>query len=191
MVKKIGILLAGGICLWLTGLCFFSVYAFSIRRWEVKREAIVVLTGGFARVPAGIGLLEKGMGDHLFISGVHDKVNISSFLSPAQRDLKNKITLGYQANNTLGNAIETAEWLKKNKIQSVLLVTSFYHMPRSLLELKDQMPEISVAPYPIFPEKRGLSFLMTKNSWFLFSEYNKYLAVWVRKGLKVLLKGLE
>ena len=191
MAKKIGIIIGSILCLWLTGLCFFSVYAFSIRPWAVKREAIVVLTGGTARIPAGISLLEKGMGNHLFISGVHDKVNVRAFLTSKQEVLKNKITLGYEANNTLGNAIETADWLRKNKIRSVLLVTSFYHMPRSLLELREQKPDVTFAPYPIFPDEKGFSFLTSKNAWFLFLEYNKYLAVLARRSLKFLLKGLE
>lgn len=177
--------------LWLLGLCLFVFYAFSIRPWSVEREAIVVLTGGASRIPVALRLLEEGKSQKLFISGVHDKVNISTLLSEEQAGLKDKITLGYQAVNTFGNALETMEWLRKNELRSILLVTSFYHMPRSLLELKEQMPELTVAPYPVFPEKKGVSFLKSKNSWFLFTEYNKFIVVWIRKGLKSLFRGIE
>ena len=191
MGKKTLFFVGGICCLWLIGLCLFAVYAFSIRPWSVEREAIVVLTGGVSRIPVALRLLEEGKSQKLFISGVHDKVSIDALLNKKQSDLKDKITLGYQAVNTFGNALETMEWLRKNNLRSILLVTSFYHMPRSLLELKEQMPELSVAPYPVFPEKKGLSFLKTKNAWFLFTEYNKFIVVWIRKGLKSLFRSIE
>ena len=47
---------------------------------------------------------------------------------------ENKIELGRKAKNTIENAIETEEWIRKNNIKSIRLVTSSYHIPRSMQE---------------------------------------------------------
>ena len=59
------------------------------------------------------------------------------------------IDLGFTAENTLGNARETAEWARAKGYHRLILVTADYHMPRARLELKAAMPEADIAPYPV------------------------------------------
>jgi uncharacterized SAM-binding protein YcdF (DUF218 family) len=86
--------------------------------------------------------------------------------------------IGHQAQNTPGNAIETARWMRREGYHSLRLVTSWYHMPRSLLEFERAMPGVDIVPHPVFSEQvkdqdwwawRGAAGL-------LIGEYGKYLA---------------
>ena len=44
------------------------------------------------------------------------------------------IFFGEEARNTIENAVEVRNWLIKNKeINKIILVTSYYHLPRSIL----------------------------------------------------------
>ena len=61
--------------------------------------------------------------------------------------------LGHEAINTLGNAHETAQWIRSQGFRSLRLVTAWYHMPRSLLEFDRAMPEIDIVAHPVFPEQ--------------------------------------
>src|SRR3546814_14678895 len=60
--------------------------------------------------------------------------------------------LGYEADNTRGNAVETAAWMKDQDFTSLRLVTATYHMPRSLLEFRRPMPDIEIVPHPVFTQ---------------------------------------
>ena len=97
-----------------------------------------------------------------------------------------KIHLGYLADNTYENAMETDMWIQKNDVRSVLLVTSFYHMPRSLFEIETRIPRLVVYPYPVFPKKMDTQLVHTRHFWLLFVEYNKFLVVVLRSFLRSL-----
>ena len=92
--------------------------------------------------------------------------------------------MGHWAKTTRMNAIETAQWIQKNKISSIILVTSFYHMPRSLLEIKEAIPDLKIIPFAVFPQSFGEStdWLHTRYAWQLFLEYHKFLVVYFFKG---------
>tara|TARA_B100000676_G_scaffold267539_1_gene281961 strand:- start:4587 stop:5180 length:594 start_codon:yes stop_codon:yes gene_type:complete len=150
-------------------------------RSEVATDAIVVLTGGTRRVGEGLSLLERGLGKKLFVSGVYRGVDVQELLKIARRapgNLKCCIALGYAADNTRGNAEETADWIRREKITSIRIVTASYHMPRSLLEFRQVLPAgITIVPHPVFPG--GFS---TESWWrdvnalkLAISEYHKYL----------------
>ncbi len=143
-------------------------------------DAIVVLTGGRGRLPAGIELLAEGHAKKLFVSGVYDGVDVGALLRLSQREprsLECCINLGYQAGNTHGNAEETARWMVQQGYESLRLVTANYHMRRSLLEFRRKMPWAVVRPHPIQPDR-----IEFENWWrspptarLLMAEYTKYL----------------
>ena len=58
--------------------------------------------------------------------------------------------LGHTADNTVGNALETAVWMQQEGYRSLRLVTSWYHMHRSLLEFGRAMPRVRVVAHPVF-----------------------------------------
>jgi uncharacterized SAM-binding protein YcdF (DUF218 family) len=148
-------------------------------------DAIVVLTGGSDRLGVALDLLSAEKGSKLFVSGVYRGVDVRQLLDLSQhspQDLSCCVVLGYEADNTRGNAVETAAWMKEQGFTSLRLVTATYHMPRSLLEFHRLMPEIEILPHPVFPEhfKRENWWMWPGSSSLLVTEYSKYLVALVR-----------
>lgn len=115
-------------------------------------DAIIVLTGGQARMEAGLELLQQGLGRRLLISGVNQATARESLIRVTHGDERLFtccIDLGRSAENTLGNAKESAEWVAKNNFNTVYLVTNDYHMPRSLLMFRKLMPKIRWIVFPV------------------------------------------
>jgi len=148
-------------------------------------DAIVVLTGGSDRLGVALDLLSAKKGRKLFVSGVYHGVDVRQLLDLSQHspgDLSCCVVLGYEADNTRGNAVETAAWMKEQGFTSLRLVTATYHMPRSLLEFRRIMPDIEIVPHPVFPEhfKSDDWWLWPGSSSLLITEYSKYLVALVR-----------
>jgi uncharacterized SAM-binding protein YcdF (DUF218 family) len=148
-------------------------------------DAIVVLTGGSDRLAVALDLLIADKGRKLFVSGVYRGVDVRQLLDLSQHspeDLSCCVVLGYEADNTRGNANETAAWMKSEGFTSLRLVTATYHMPRSLLEFRRTMPEVEIVPHPVFTEsfKRDDWWLWPGSSSLLISEYTKYLVALAR-----------
>jgi len=148
-------------------------------------DGIVVLTGGASRIADAIELLAAGRGKRLLISGVHPTTSSSELarLSPAYgRWMACCVDLGHAAINTTGNAIETKNWVTDRGFRSVIVVTSNYHMPRTMAELRRRMPDVALVPFPVVTDK------MRDEAWWssppaaklLFSEYLKYIVAQVR-----------
>ncbi len=150
-----------------------------------QTDAIVVLTGGTGRVSTGLRLLERGRADKLFVSGVYKGVDVSELLRVSQQApgwLACCVTLGYEAETTYGNALESAQWVRRNRFGSVRLVTAAYHMPRSLLEFRARMPEVTIVPHPVFPDhvKQDEWWRWPGSAYLLVGEYGKYLVARLR-----------
>jgi len=179
------IVLSIGAGLWLTGLVLFTKMIPSMPQPAISStDGIVIFTGGGTRLKEALVLFEKEKGKYLLISGVNPESEISTLLS--QNPLKERITLGYEALDTLGNAEETANWVHRNNIKSLILITSNYHMPRSLLELRHLVPNVEILPHPVV----GEAFLHPK--WWLepstlrlvLQEYNKFLFALMRRAVE-------
>ena len=146
---------------------------------DKRTDAIVVLTGGSERIATGLSLLADNNANALFITGVGDAV-IADDLIPADQPGRglfiDRVTVGYDAQDTPGNAIETAAWVENTGALSIRLVTAAYHMPRSLREFQHTMPHIIIVAHPVFPEQ-------VKRDWWrypgttslLATEYTKFL----------------
>ncbi len=169
------------VAIWTLGLTWF-VSTVPTRQVEdkTKTDAIIVLTGGTGRLEVGLQLLAEGYAKLLFISGVARGVDVQALLRLVRRkpdDFACCIAVGYRADNTAGNAVETTQWIKKNKLTSLRLVTASYHIPRSLYEFHRAMPDISIIPHPVFPPqfKRDNWWRWLGTARLLASEFNKYL----------------
>ena len=143
-------------------------------------DGIVALTGGEGRINEAYKLLEDGKGQRLLITGVHPEVSRATvkhmITSPGDR-FDCCVDVGRQAENTIGNASETAEWTHTHHYRSIILVTSTYHMPRAALELKRAMPGVSITPYPVVQDTLHLDgwWDFPGTTKLLISEYSKYL----------------
>jgi len=171
---------------WTIGLLWFAeALPSAVADPDRRTDAIVVLTGGSDRVHQGIELLAKDRAAKLFISGVYRGVDVQELLRVSQSSPANLaccIVLGYEADSTRGNAIETAEWMHAEGLTSLRLVTAAYHMPRSLLEFRRAMPEIEIVPHPVFPQnfKRDDWWRWPGSAALIASEYSKYLVALLR-----------
>ena len=173
---------------WFAGFVFFADAINSYPEDHTTRtEAIIALTGGRNRIAEAFRLVDEGKSDRLFISGV------SKHSSLAGIKHRNHITggddeavsLGREATNTVENAIETSHWLKENNIKSIRLVTSNYHVPRSTAEFKVQNPELQIVIHPVYSEKVRKKWWKSWQTFSLiFSEYNKFLYVYIRSHLQ-------
>jgi len=148
----------------------------------------VVLTGGPFRLSAAARLLAAGFGSRLLISGVNhvttrEDLFRSSGLTPAQFDCC--VDIGYSAHDTSGNADEAKEWVDAHGFARLIVVTSSYHMPRSLTELGRALPQVALLPYPVvrhaFRAERWWMHAATVR--LLFTEYLKFLPSAARFGV--------
>ncbi len=118
-----------------------------------RADAIVALTGGsLERLSTGVRLLEERKGERLLISGVNRVVTDEELLDAALNvdpAIADRIDLGRSAEDTLGNAAETAAWARERNYTRLILVTDDYHMPRSHAELSLALPEAQIVPYPV------------------------------------------
>ena len=185
--------LLGVLTLWLIGLLGFIAV---IPGQEAKiddrpTDAIIVLTGGGDRLAEGFRLLDRGLSKRLLISGVASGVTLQQLIDrlgvqrdtvPSAEELACCVTLGYEAESTVGNADEGAGWLRSNGAQSVRLVTANYHMLRSLLEFRRKLPGLTVVPNPVFPgEVRDPHwFVKPRTMLLIVNEYHKYLVALAR-----------
>ena len=183
---------AGLALVWIGGLAWFVYSSLSIAAdTTTTTDAIVVLTGGRLRLEAGLDLLDSGKGQKLFISGVNPRVDRGELLRVAAHlpaPDATRIVLGYAADNTLGNARETADWMQQERYRSLRLVTSWYHMRRSLLEFERAMPEAQIIPDPVFAGRMepDPSADWIDVALLTVGEYDKYLATLIRPGIAML-----
>jgi uncharacterized SAM-binding protein YcdF (DUF218 family) len=134
----------------------FWTFADGVRRTPEpppQSEAIVALTGGsLERLSTGVRLLEEQKGERLLISGVNRIVTDAELFEVLDLDPRLAeccVDLGRSAEDTLGNASETAAWARQHNYRRIILVTDDYHMPRSHAELSVAMPEAEIYPYPV------------------------------------------
>ncbi len=178
----------------------FVIFASAITRHVAavgaQADGIVVLTGGEHRLVEAARLLAEGRGKRLLISGANrmatrEDLHRKSGLTLALFDCC--VDIGYDALTTTGNAQETKAWAKDQRFTRLILVTSSYHMPRSLIELERAMPEVALVPYPVvsrnFRTERW--WLHGATARLLFSEYVKFLPSAARLGVARLFGSLE
>jgi uncharacterized SAM-binding protein YcdF (DUF218 family) len=171
--------------LWFSGLVWFGQeIPADIADGDSETDAIVVLTGGTLRIERGLALLAAGKARKLFISGVYHSTDVAALLHLSRQSPENvdRITLGREADNTEGNAVETARWMRQEGFHSLRLVTASYHMPRALLEFARAMPEMRIIANPVFPEnvKQERWWAWPGTAELVVVEYTKYLWALVR-----------
>jgi uncharacterized SAM-binding protein YcdF (DUF218 family) len=150
-----------------------------------KADGIVVLTGAAARIPDAIELLADERGKRLLISGVYRATSsreIARITPLYSKYFACCIDLDRSALNTFGNALQTRNWAREHNFNSLIIVTSNWHMPRAMAELEHQLPDVTLIAYPVISEK------LKDDAWWsnlstarlLFAEYLKYMLALTR-----------
>lgn len=187
-MKKL--IISGGFlvaAVWLGG---FIAFANQINHYplddKTHTEAIVVLTGGRNRISEAIKAYNQGLSKKLFISGVEKNTSLAAISH--EQDVtfpkEKAVMLEKKSTNTIENAIETRSWIKQNDIKSIRLVTSNYHIPRSLQEFQHQNPNLKIVVHPVYSDYVAKEWWKSIRSFYLIaSEYNKFLYVWLVRRL--------
>ncbi|MBN8500901.1 MAG: YdcF family protein [Sphingomonadales bacterium] len=155
---------------WALGFVWFAV-ALPQPAGEERADGVVVLTGGAGRIDRGLESLRSGWAPRLLVSGVDREVKPHEFAAQykiGSRQMACCVTLGFAATDTTSNATETAEWISAQRMRSIRLVTSDWHMRRAVLELRRTVPDdVTIIPDAV-PTRPSLRML--------FLEYHKLLA---------------
>jgi uncharacterized SAM-binding protein YcdF (DUF218 family) len=167
----------------------FAWFVYKLPATEVSldrnADGIVVMTGGASRISDAIELLANGHGKRLLISGVHRTTSAAEIarINPRFQGLVACcVDLDHSAINTVGNATETRRWARERGFSSLIVVTSAYHMPRTMAELATQMPDVALVPFPVVTEK------LRNEPWWssaptarlVLSEYAKFVVAQLR-----------
>ena len=178
-------------------IAFVSAISSATPPADPRAQGIVVLTGGSARIDSALHLLADGRAARLLISGVNPAVGSHAIADTVDPELTSVIAccvdLGHDARDTIGNAAETRDWAEEHRYASLIVVTSAYHMPRSLAELADAMPGVKLIPYPISNPELHLTDWWNDPEAFglLAREYGKYLVAAARLALAPLLPAVD
>lgn len=155
--RRIFILLLIIVGAWGAGALWFGAQIVRISPQELPQaDAIVALTGSAGRIEYAFTLFLQGKAPRLFISGTAKGARLNDVLGTLPREMQTQITdaqrayidLGDKATSTLQNAQELADWVADHSVKRVLLVTSDYHMPRSILECSRTVPHVELIAAP-------------------------------------------
>ena len=104
--------------------------------FQTESSAIIVLTGGKGRIKKGIDLLNNNYGSYLFVSGIfkESELKIKDVINKQLEHEDCCVFFDNNAKNTIENAYEVKKWLTDfSEIENIILVSSYYHLPRSYL----------------------------------------------------------
>lgn len=176
----------------LTGLIFatgFVTFAYKVDNLRPPQniseaDGIVVWTGkGGGRLETGADLLRRGKGERLLISGVNAKTSLDAIkdlvILPDDK-AECCIDLDYKAEDTVGNARETASWARALGYEHIILVTSSYHMPRAEIEIGAAAGRIKITAYPVINRDGRKWYTDRARFKRLFGEYGKLLLSYLR-----------
>jgi uncharacterized SAM-binding protein YcdF (DUF218 family) len=161
---------------------------------NARADAIVVLTGDEERISTGVRLMMEGRARRLLISGVHPTTRVPTELKRRIEgsDVARKalvsccVDIGHDALNTMGNADEARQWVQAHGFESIIVVTSAYHMLRSRAEFGRAMPGIELVAYPV-TTSRSLRLDGWWRHWptarLLVAEYVKLVGAMARLGI--------
>ena len=155
---------------WALGFLWFAVDLPQPAQ-KLKTDAVIVATGGPGRIARGLDVLDQGLAGRMLVTGVDPEVKPGEFAAQfevPQAQMECCVELGFLAVDTRGNANETADWVKDNKVTSLRLVTTDWHMRRAAGELDRKLPDAVRVVRDAVPSQPSL--------WTLFLEYHKLVA---------------
>ena len=113
----------------------YFAWILNLENLEAQSDAIIIFRGTQKRIETGYDLANQGLATRIVLSPATDKQRQSCDRKYA---LKNTVVhiIEDQANTTFQNALYISRIIKDQQLKTVTLVTSDYHMPRSLAMLR-------------------------------------------------------
>jgi uncharacterized SAM-binding protein YcdF (DUF218 family) len=170
-----------GTTLWMAGIVYSELppKAQLDENYEPS-DVIVCLTGGRGRIRKALELYEKGYGKMLYISGTDRQVHMKEIL----KELKwvgpvddSHIILENVSTNTIGNAEQVNRYVREQGLQSILLVTSIYHVRRAHYIFRKILPrevKIDVTWFEQGPFLESSWWTEWNGIWVTVSEFFKF-----------------
>ncbi len=138
-------------------------------------DMVVVLTGSSGRIRPAYELMKEMNAPVLFVAGTNARVNFDELAKGHGMDInyRDRIVVDNASKTTYENAEAVLKYADEHQVKKILLVTSAYHMKRSMLVFKNVLEDtgVEVIPYgtAVKPIKR--------DSWFKDEEVFKNLLV--------------
>lgn len=141
-------------------------------------DVIIAVSGGdtTARAQEAIDLYKDGWAPRLIFSGAAlDTTGPSNAAVMREQALSqgvpsSVITIEQQSQTTEQNAAKTSSILTSKDIQSAIVVTSAYHMKRTMIEFRRSAPNVSFRAHPVASDDQW-------SSWWWTTPYGWYLAI--------------
>lgn len=129
----------------------FAYHTSTMRPRKVESDAIVVLAGGRGRIEEGIKLYRSHSARLLFLVGVDPSVRKGDLFKEKKGARGGEqVFLEKASRNTLENALYSRDLIAREKVRSITLITSRYHMKRAVLIFRSTLPkDVAVYPYPV------------------------------------------
>ncbi len=148
---------------------------------------VAVLTGGQGRLKEALSDFSEGRGQYLLISGVAENASLDDILKAnavelSSKELRQRIIIDTHSLSTVDNVRFIVGLLQREQLRSVRLITSNYHMPRTLKLFQKERNRVMGATAEISVDSVGVespnfpsaSWWTNLTSWqILFSEYFK------------------
>ena len=137
-------------------LALFIRFTLPENRSKVHGDLIAVFAGGGDRFKRGIALAREGAAPSIVVSPANPKSlsNLKKHLAGTEC----RIIEEAKAATTCENAYYVAKIIRRNDFKSVILVTSWWHMPRSYLLLWLALAGTGVKIVPYGTGRRSFSF---------------------------------
>ena len=162
---------------------FFPQKFLCVDSGPVKADVIVVLGGGAAERPKRAAELFKDRAaPRIIVSGWGDcEINRQLLIQdgvPARA-----IELEAQSRTTRENAEFTVKLLREQKLNRVILVTSWYHSRRALASFQHYGPGIKFYSRPSYFAYARADWPGRRFARYAYSEYPKLLGYWLAYGV--------
>lgn len=145
---------------------------------QIKFDGLIAYTGGQYRLGTTALIIKNGFKGPVLISGVFPGSNLEKTfynLGLSKKQVE-QINLDYNAVSTVGNVQQTANWVNSNNLQQVLIITSYYHIPRTKLLLKNQLGEnVKFIAYPVFSNNASPTLVFAEYIKFLLSSFTSVI----------------
>lgn len=157
---------------WITAAYYFSLIAFGLQVTPLAADIAVVLgnevlkTGEpadrlAARVDCALELYRKKLVNKIMVSGGKSASGFDEATVMAQRLVKNGIApsdiiIDSEGINTMATALNTAKIMKARHYKTAIIVTQYFHIPRTQLAFHMAGITSYSADYPRFFELRDI-----------------------------------